>query len=75
MIDRYTKLLLTVIAVSLATIAVRGPIAGQAVAQPFGSDCGGTEFRPCHIRISHPATKFLPGAGDVRVEITNWPLR
>jgi hypothetical protein len=73
--DRYTKVVLTVIAISLATIAIRGQSVGPATAQPFGADCGRTEYRPCHITFANPVAKIMPRAGDVRVEITNWPMR
>ena len=68
MIDGYTKVVLTVIALSLATIAVRGTSVGQATAQPFGgTDCGRSQFSPCYIQFaSNPVPK---------VEIANWPQR
>jgi hypothetical protein len=48
MIDRYTKIVLTVIALALAVIAVRGPLAiGGATAI---NSCG-SEYSPCHMII------------------------
>ena len=50
-IDRYTKIVLTVIAVSLAVIAlsnVNGTIIESALAS---SNCGDYDFRPCYVEV------------------------
>jgi hypothetical protein len=46
MIDRYTKIVLTIIAVALSAIAVQGAI-GSAQAQ-FGNGCG-SFGDPCYV--------------------------
>lgn len=60
MVDRYTKVVLTVIALALA-----GLVASQAIpgAKAF-SDCGKWEHAPCYIAIAIPSgTKPLSGKG------------
>ncbi|WP_072396585.1 hypothetical protein [Hyphomicrobium sp. CS1GBMeth3] len=48
MIDLYTKAVLTVIAVALCLIAVRGSaVFGPAIAQ--GSSCGESIMNPCYV--------------------------
>jgi hypothetical protein len=61
MVDRYTKAMLTVIAVALAVIALKGVVAPPAVAQ-FGAsgDCGSLK-NPCYIEYS--------GGGGFPIEI------
>jgi hypothetical protein len=46
-LDLWTKTALTAIAVSLAVIAWKLPIAGSSHAQ--GGVCGGTGFNPCYV--------------------------
>jgi hypothetical protein len=48
MVDRYTKIILTVIAVSLAVIAIRQ---SNSPARAAFGDCGATFIQPCHIVI------------------------
>ena len=60
MVDRYTKVVLTVIALALV-----GLVASQAIpgAKAF-SDCGKWEHAPCYIAIAIPSgTKPLSGKG------------
>ena len=53
MFDRYTKIVLTVIAVALSAIAVQG-VVGPANAQMSG--CGLAANNPCHVTLD-----ILPG--------------
>jgi hypothetical protein len=46
-VDSLTKVLLTVIACSLAVIAWKLPMTGPSYAQ--GGVCGGTGFNPCYV--------------------------
>ncbi len=48
MIDTYTKIVLTVIAISLATIATKGTFVQTANA--VGDDCGSL-IDPCYVKI------------------------
>ena len=50
MMDAYTKIVLTVIAVSLAVLAGR-EIPRPASAQ-IGQDCGHVIYRPCYIELT-----------------------
>jgi hypothetical protein len=50
-IDRYTKTILTVIALALATIAVRGL---TTAASAMGSGCGASPRQPCYVDSSPP---------------------
>jgi hypothetical protein len=65
MFDAYSKVVLTVIAVALSGICVRGLIRG-ASAQIDG--CGGS-INPCYITTT---PRDLRG---INVYVTNWPLR
>ncbi len=49
MIDTYTKVILTVIAISLSAIAAKGTVFSPAKA--VGSDCGVLEQLPCYTSI------------------------
>ena len=46
-VDSWTRVVLTVIACSLAVIAWKMPVAGTSLAQ--GGVCGGTGFNPCYV--------------------------
>ncbi|HET9717635.1 MAG TPA: hypothetical protein VFP60_15765 [Pseudolabrys sp.] len=46
-LDFAMKIIFTVIAVSLAVIAWKLPMAGTSYAQ--GAGCGGTGFNPCYV--------------------------
>ena len=46
-VDTWTKIVLTVIACSLAVIAWKLPMTGTSYAQ--GGGCGGTGFNPCYV--------------------------
>jgi hypothetical protein len=48
-VDLYTKSVLTVIAVALSVIAVRGAYAPTPAAA-LGSGCGSFRHDPCHIK-------------------------
>jgi len=56
-IDVWTKMALTLIAVSLAVIAWKLPLADVGHAQ-MGT-CGSTSTAPCHITVSGEALKVL----------------
>lgn len=49
MIDRYTKILLTIIAIALTTLCIQN-LALNAVAQ--GSACGKSSFDACYVQNS-----------------------
>ncbi len=52
-IDRYTKIVLTVIAVSLAVIAlsnIKETIIEPAMAT---SDCGDSRYSPCYVEVTN----------------------
>lgn len=51
MIDRYTKIVLTVIAVALSAIAVQGTI---GTAQAALGECGLTWLSPCYVTAELP---------------------
>jgi hypothetical protein len=61
MVDTYTKIVLTVIAVALSVIAVRGPFVTSASA--LGDDCGSFSD-PC---------KVSSGNYPLDVNVKNWP--
>lgn len=63
MIDRYTKIVLTVIAVALSAIAIQGTI-GAAQAQ-LGDGCGSSPTRACYVQTG--------GIIGLDVTVTNWP--
>ena len=50
-IDRYTKIILTVIAISLSVIAFSN--VNQTVIAPAmaNSDCGDTSWNPCYVEV------------------------
>lgn len=51
MIDRYTRCVLTVIALALLALLVRPSFAPRTVeAQPYGPACG-TPAAPCHVYV------------------------
>jgi hypothetical protein len=60
--DRYVKVVLTVIAVALVVIAFRLSVPG-AHAQ-VGSACGRSSSDPCYVTV---------GREFVNVQVTNWP--
>ncbi|MGA9081800.1 MAG: hypothetical protein WB390_05020 [Pseudolabrys sp.] len=46
-LDAWMRIVFTVIALSLAVIAWKLPMAGTSYAQ--GGGCGGTGFNPCYV--------------------------
>jgi hypothetical protein len=68
MIDRYTKVVLTVIGISLAVIAFKMLLPSNAVA--LGEGCG-AYHDPCNVRIAGGELDGISGSVDVWVE--NWP--
>ncbi len=46
MVDRYTKIVLTVIAAALCAIAVQN---GVGSAEAVGDGCGGDSWNACHV--------------------------
>ena len=59
MVDRYTKVVLTVIALALSLLALQGLIP-SVVAGAHGP-CGSAYHKPCHIKIHGTGTD---GIGD-----------
>jgi hypothetical protein len=58
MIDLYTKAVLTVIALALCVIAIRGPFMfGAPIDQ--GSACGSSLQDPCHVTGSVEISKIV----------------
>lgn len=51
MIDRYTKIVLTVIAASTTAIALQG--LQPSPARALGDGCGDS-YSPCHIKLDEP---------------------
>jgi hypothetical protein len=49
MIDRYSKVILTVIAVALSGICLQGLIRGAAAQ----ASCGGSKSLPCYIEVTN----------------------
>jgi len=64
MFDRYTKIVLTVIAVALSAIAIEGSV-GSAHAQM--ESCGSTSISPCFV--DNVSQLGLP------VHVMNWPYQ
>jgi|AACY02.1.fsa_nt_gi hypothetical protein len=52
-IDKYTKIVLTVIAVSLVTIAFSN--INETMIEPAmaGSDCGDRSWNPCYVEVTN----------------------
>ncbi len=50
MVDNYTKIVLTVIAIALCVLAVQNTLPTQT-ASAFGESECGTLHEPCHLRI------------------------
>ncbi|MGV1757012.1 hypothetical protein [Rhizobium sp. A41-96] len=48
LMDRYTKTVLTIIAVALAAIAIQNTI---TPAQAVGGGCGTETYRPCYVKL------------------------
>ncbi|MGY5775156.1 hypothetical protein [Rhizobium sp. SG741] len=46
--DKYTKTVLTIIAVALAAIAIQNTI---TPAQAVGGGCGLETYRPCYVKL------------------------
>lgn len=65
MFDRYTKIVLTVIAVALSAIAVQGTIRPAFAA--FGEACGQSSISPCFV--DNVSQHGLP------VYVMNWPYQ
>jgi hypothetical protein len=59
MIDRYTKIVLTVIAVALSALAVQGFIP-TAQAAPGDGACGANKFTPCSVSIVNETVPVTP---------------
>jgi hypothetical protein len=70
-IDLYTKAVLTVIAVALCAIAIRGPTLTPAIAQTAGMACGHLSRQPCYVEVV--GTAEVSGSVDVtgRVAVYN----
>lgn len=49
MVDKYTKGVLTVIAIALSVIAFRGPLASSS-AFALGEGCGDGRYNPCYVK-------------------------
>ncbi len=74
MIDRHTKIVLTVIAVALSVLAIDATV--RSASAQLGGGCAGTSFDPCHIEIDGlPRGLEVTVAGEVDVNITNRELR
>ena len=76
MLDLYSKIMLTVIAVALVVIAWNGLGTGHAVAA-FGEACG-TISDPCHVTTGlrdKLAVDIGAPIGGLRVSVENWPSR
>lgn len=56
MIDAYTKFILTVIAVTLVTIAVH--MATSPASAQLG-ECGSGPFNPCHVQVDNPVEVYM----------------
>lgn len=48
MADNYTKSILTIIAIALSVIAIRGPL-GASSASALGEGCGDQKWNPCYV--------------------------
>jgi hypothetical protein len=71
MIDLYTKTVLTVIAVALCVIAVKGlAVFGPAVAQ--GTTCGDRTWNACYVRVTGTVEVNVGNIVDVKdpLEVT-----
>ncbi len=71
MLDLYSKVVLTVIAVALSAIAY------SEFAQPafaIGDACG-SRFDPCYVEVSEAieVRGYVGINGIVEAEVTNWP--
>jgi hypothetical protein len=71
MVDRYTKAVLTVIAVALTALAVR-PLLDSRSAGAQGLGCGNV-VNPCWVRSRVEPPDALHIAGQVSVKVENWP--
>lgn len=65
-IDLYTKAVLTVIAVSLAVLAVRG---GIEPARALGDGCGDSRLNPCYVTLDSTLDVNVVN----RVQIDDYP--
>jgi hypothetical protein len=78
MLDLYSKIVLSVIAVALIVIAWNGLGDGRAVAA-FGEGCGASSFDACYVRITDRSDKITveidAGFNAIPVDVQNWPIR
>lgn len=66
-LDRYSKAVLTVIAISLSVIAWRGFVAPTPARAFGGEGCGASRRDPCYIEL-------VPNVlNPFEVEVKNWP--
>ena len=72
MTDRYTKSVLTVIAVALMLIAAQLGIP-MATAQ-FGDGCGDSRGNPCWVKGSVDVSGYVGIDGAVEVQTSTWPI-
>ena len=63
-LDRYSKVIFTLIALALAALAVGQFVPNPATAQ--GAGCG-SYTNPCYVSSS--------GIGGISVRVSNWPIR
>lgn len=68
--DRYTKIVLTVIAGALCILIAQNST-GRALAVGPG-ECGNSDVTPCFVRVKG-AVEVYGGGGGMDVVVKNWP--